>query len=89
MVNCSSDQEGLNSFWQTLGKTAGFITISKPSETIKKKLASGEDLVHADGGHWNQAGNRVFGETLYDELINIASVEYLLSQKNTKEAYGK
>lgn len=89
MVNCSSDQEGLNSFWQTLGKAAGFITISKPSETIKKKLASGEDLVHADGGHWNQAGNRVFGETLYDELTNIASIEYLSSQKNTKEAYGK
>ena len=89
MVNCSADQEGLNSHWQALAKNAGFIALSKPSETIKNKLASEEDLVHADGGHWNQAGNRVFGGTLYDELINIASIEYLSSQKNAKEVYGK
>lgn len=81
MVNCSADQEGLNSFWQALAKNAGFIAISEPAELIKKQLTREEDLVHADGGHWNPRGNQLFGETLYTELNKLGLMNDLASKK--------
>ena len=81
MVNCSGDQGGLNSQWQTLAKNAGFTPISRPTEIIKEHLLSGEDLVHADGGHWNQAGNRLFGGSLYNALNSLDLIDGLASKK--------
>lgn len=75
MVNCSAAQDGLNSNWQALAKNAGFIAISEPAELIKKQLTKGEDLVHADGGHWNPLGNKLFGETLYKELNKLELIK--------------
>jgi hypothetical protein len=80
-VNCSIDKDGPNGQWQSLAENAGFTTISRPTELIKKKLASGEDLVHADGGHWNPLGNQVFGEALYGELINLGIINNLAKNK--------
>jgi GDSL-like Lipase/Acylhydrolase len=81
MVNCSADKEGLNAQWQNLAKNAGFISISKPAELIKKQLKNGEDLVHADGGHWNPMGNQLFGKTLYTELNNLGLMNDLTSKR--------
>ena len=80
-VNCSIDKDGPNAQWQNLAKNAGFMAISQPTELIKKKLASGEDLVHADGGHWNPLGNQVFGDALYGELINLGIMNDLAQKK--------
>lgn len=71
MVNCSADQEGLNSHWQALAKNAGFIAISQPAELIKKQLTKGEDLLNADGGHWNQEGNELFGTAISEQIIKL------------------
>ena len=81
MVNCSANQEGLNSQWQTLAKNAGFTPILQPTEIIKEHLLSGKDLLHADGGHWNQAGNKLYGDSLYSELNNRGLVDGLFSKK--------
>ncbi len=81
MVNCSADLDGLNSHWQTLAKNAKFIPISKPTELIKKKLTEGEDLVHADGGHWNPNGNQLFGEVLYVEIDKLRLINGLDPKK--------
>ncbi len=81
MVNCSADPKEPNSHWQTLAKNAGFIPISKPTELIKKKLTEGEDLVHADGGHWNPNGNQLFGEALYVEIDKLRLINDLGTKK--------
>jgi lysophospholipase L1-like esterase len=80
-VNCSAEEEGLNAQWQNLAKNAGFIPISQPAELIKKQLTKGEDLIHADGGHWNPLGNQLFGETLYKELNNLGLINSIASKK--------
>lgn len=67
-VNCSFSQVSPNSEWNQLASSAGFIPLEKPTEIIDQKLGKDEDLLHSDGGHWNNIGNQVFGSAVYEEL---------------------
>lgn len=68
IINCSLEKDSLNQYWLDLASTTGFTPIPKPTEQISKRIQNGEDLLHADGGHWNATGNKVFGQALYNYL---------------------
>jgi hypothetical protein len=79
MVNCEGQLEGLNKHWIELGKGAGFIPLSKPTDSILSNR-SREVVYGIDGGHFNERGNRLFGEALAEELANQSPFASLFPQ---------
>lgn len=67
ITNCNSTTEGPNKLWVELGKEAGFIPISAPSDAVLSESQLGK-VVSVDGWHWNPLGNAVYGRELANRL---------------------
>ena len=80
MVNCSGETTGLNAAWEKMAKKSGFTPIYAPNKIIQSSLANGEDLLHSDGGHWNPRGNKLFGDSLYQELNKLGVIDSLIKK---------
>lgn len=81
MVNCSMDQSKLNTSWTEQAKNAKFTPIFEPSNQVQSGLKNGEDLLHADRGHWNEEGNKVFGSSIAKRMQILGLESYLLPAK--------
>jgi len=69
MVNCSSKKIGQNKYWEEIGSKTGFIAISDPSDKIEL-ISKNEKIYFRDGAHFNELGNKIYGEVLANAIIN-------------------
>lgn len=69
MVNCSSKKIGQNKYWEEIGSKTGFIVISDPSDKIEV-ISKNEKIYFRDGAHFNELGNKIYGEVLANAIIN-------------------
>ena len=69
MVNCSSKKIGQNKYWEEIGSKTGFIAISDPSDKIEV-ISKNEKIYFRDGAHFNELGNKIYGEVLANAIIN-------------------
>lgn len=73
MINCTRTTDnptvhwGLNSEWPSLAAAAGFHPLTAPNDAIKAAEEAGHIVRHADGQHYNLAGNRTIGQAAFTE----------------------
>lgn len=73
MVNCVGPDDdgvalwGLNEQWPQIAKAAGFYPLTDPNQALTDAKAAGQVVRHADGIHFNIAGNRIFGQAAFIE----------------------
>ncbi len=51
-------------------RESGFTPLLSPMHALEKAKNAGEIVLNADGGHYNNLGNRIMGEALADELFS-------------------
>ena len=77
-INCPDEKNNnLSLFWKQIINKIGGYPLIKPGNSIIDLKDKGEDVVHEDGGHLNEYGNRIYGEIAAEEMLNILKyVEY-------------
>jgi lysophospholipase L1-like esterase len=56
--------------WLILAGDCGFTPLISPIRALEKASMQGAVVLNADGGHYNNLGNRIMGEALAAELFN-------------------
>jgi lysophospholipase L1-like esterase len=68
IVNVSTMDEPSTELWENMSRETGFTPLFNPAREIEQIENAGGVVRHSDGGHMNNAGNRIFGEALAHEL---------------------
>lgn len=72
MLNCSSKLVGPNRYWEALGRSAGFVTLGRPSAFLNSLKSSERDAIFiTDGSHLSEEGNQRYGEVAGDEISSL------------------
>lgn len=73
IVNCSVSTERTwapNKAFTEIATSAGFTILERPPLALAEGQNGGLVVRHADGGHLNPLGNRIFGEAVAEQLLN-------------------
>ena len=73
IVNCSTSTEGTlapNKAFKEVATSAGFTVLERPPHALAEAQKQGLTIKHADGGHLNPLGNRIFGEAVAEQMLS-------------------
>lgn len=68
MVNCDNDKTFPNNYWKKIAQENNFIPIENGNIKIKSAKKNKLNIYSADKNHWNELGNKIFGEGTYEEM---------------------
>lgn len=72
LVNCPIESSSTNEIWVDVARSAGFVPITEPSDTlVAAKLRGESDLFAADGAHLSDAGNEAMGRALAERVARL------------------
>lgn len=81
MVNCNGSPRGLNAQWEKIGKDAGFVVFTSPSDAVERSRGN-KKLFYTDGAHLSPEGNLMFGQAFAKELVESGILSALLNKKH-------
>jgi lysophospholipase L1-like esterase len=72
MVSCSDNASDnkLNKNWKLIASDSGFIPLDLPNKTIDTALKKNSKIFFSDLGHFNNYGNKLFGEAVFEQLLD-------------------
>lgn len=70
MVNCEDNTSGPNKNWRLNASNSGFIPLDLPNKAIKKALNQKSKIFFNDQSHFNDYGNKLFGEAIFKQLLD-------------------
>ncbi len=68
ILNCKQATNFPDTEWKKIGNEIGYIVISENNKVIENAKNKNLDIFNIDGGHYNELGNKIFGEAIADEI---------------------
>ena len=68
MVNCDNEKKFPNNLWKKIALQNNFIPIEKGNTEIDLAKKNNLNIYFSDNGHWNELGNKIFGNGTYQEM---------------------
>jgi len=70
IMNCDNNDKKLYNSWKEISLNAGYTILESPALNIEKAKNNSEKIYFRDGGHFNQLGNKIFGNGVLKDLLN-------------------
>ena len=68
ILSCKQARNFPDTEWKKIGNEIGYIVISENNKIIENAKNKNLDIFNIDGGHFNELGNKIFGEAIADEI---------------------
>ena len=76
MVNCDNSLEGANKNWKNIALQSNFIPLDFGNKAIEKSIKNNEKVFYIDHGHFNNLGNKLYGEAIFEQLKNFEKFNF-------------
>ena len=68
ILSCKKASNFPDTEWKKIGAEIGYFVLSENNRAIEDAINKNFDIFNIDGGHYNELGNRIFGEAVADEI---------------------
>ena len=68
ILSCKQASNFPDTEWKKIGNEIGYIVLTENNKAIEGAMRKNLDIFNIDGGHYNELGNKIFGEAIANEM---------------------